>query len=151
MDAYISAGAFDRAEPLLVSIVAQLREDRKLKDVVRFLHLQGKLAEQKGDLDAAFEAYEGVHKVDASYIPNLLSLGRMLYRREDWDGALKMFQTLLLHQMNIDQDQDKVDVYYHLGMVRWHQGDPRRAKDMFSRALSIDAKHEPTKQALSQL
>ena len=151
LDAYINAGTFDRAEPLLASIIQQLRDDRKLKDVVRFLHLQGKLAEQKGDSDAAFEAYEGAHKVDASYIPNLLSLGRMLFHKEDWDGALKMFQTLLLHQMNIDRDQDKVDVYYYLGMVRWHQGDPRRAKDMFSRALSIDPKHEATKQAMSQL
>lgn len=151
LDAYISTNAFDRAEPLLAAIIQQLRDDRKLKDVVRFLHLQGKLAEQKGDLDAAFEAYEGAHKVDASYIPNLLSLGRLMYQRQDWDGALKMFQTLLLHQMNIDRDQDKVDVYYYLGMVRWHQGDPRRAKDMFGRALSIDPKHEPTKQALSQL
>ncbi len=151
LDAFINAGAFDRAEPLLESIIQQLRDDRKLKDVVRFLHLQGKLAEQKGDSEAAFEAYEGAHKVDASYIPNLLSLGRMLFHKQDWDGALKMFQTLLLHQMNIDRDQDKVDVYYYLGMVRWHQGDPRRAKDMFSRALSIDPKHEPTKQAMSQL
>jgi Tfp pilus assembly protein PilF len=36
-------------------------------------------------------------------------------------------------------------------MVRWHQGDTRRAKDMFNRALNIDAAHGPSKEAMSQL
>ncbi len=118
---------------------------------MRFLHLQGKLAEQDGDFDAAQKAYEGAHRVDASYIPNLLSLGKLLYQREDWDSALKILQTLLLHQMNIDSDRDKVDVYYFLGMVRWKQGDDRRAKDMFNRALNIDAGHEASREALGQI
>ncbi len=151
LDAYISGGEVAKAEPLLEAIIEQLRSERKMKEVVRFLHLQGKLAEQKGDLDAAYEAYDSAHKVDASYIPNLLSLGTLLYQREEWDDALKIFQTLLLHQMNIEKDEDKVSIYFHLGMVRWHQGDMRRAKDMFNRALNIDPNHQASRDAIAQL
>ena len=151
LDAYILGGEIAKAEPLIESIIEQLRSERKMKDVVRFLHLQGRLAEQKGDLDAAYSAYDAAHKVDASYIPNLLSLGKLLYQRQAWDDALKIFQTLLLHQMNIEKNADKVAIYYHLGMVRWQQGDPRRAKDMFNRALNIDSSHAPSREAMSQL
>lgn len=151
IDAYIQAGQTEKAAPVLADMIEQLKSARKMKDVVRFMHLQGKLAEQTGDIDAAYEAYDAAHKVDASYIPNLLSLGKLLYQKQDWDQSLKIFQTLLLHQMNIEKDADKVDIYYHLGMVRWHQGDTRRAKDMFNRALNIDGSHGPSKEAISQL
>lgn len=151
LDAYISAGRVELAEPLLEAIIDNLTSERRMKDVVRFYHLQGKLAEQKGDEDAAHEAYLAAHKIDASYIPNLISLGKLLYRRDELDEALKIFQTLLLHQMSIHGDDQKVDVYYHLGMVRLRQGDPRRAKDMFNRALNIDSEHGPSRQALQQI
>ncbi len=151
LDACIESQNFERAEPILANIIETLHNERKMQDVVRFQHLQGKLAEQKGDLDAAKEAYEAAHKVDATYIPNLLSLGKLLVRTEDWDSALKIFQTLLLHQMSIDDSEQKVDLYYYLGRVRLQKGDARRAKDMFNRALGIDSDHEPSKQALAEL
>ncbi len=151
LDAYIAAGRVELAEPLLEAIIANLTSERRMKDVVRFYHLQGKLAEQKGDEAGAHEAYLAAHKIDASYIPNLISLGKLLYRAQDWDESLKIFQTLLLHQMSINSDDDKVDVYYHLGMVRLEQGDGRRAKDMFNRALNINSDHTPSREALQQL
>jgi tetratricopeptide (TPR) repeat protein len=151
LDAYIRDGRVELAEPLLEAIIDNLTSERRMKDVVRFYHLQGKLAEQKGDESAAHDAYLAAHKIDASYIPNLISLGKLLYRAQDWDESLKIFQTLLLHQMSIKSEDDKVDVYYHLGMVRLNQGDGRRAKDMFNRALNIDSEHAPSREALQQI
>ncbi len=151
LDAAIANEMFDRAEPMLEEVIEALTEKRRMKDVVRFYHLRGKLAEQQGDQDAALEAYEAARKVDATYVPNLLSLGKMLYQKQDWDQALKIFQTLLLHQMSIERDEEKVEMYYHLGQVRLHKGDERRAKDMFNRALGIDKEHAPSLEALEQL
>lgn len=151
LDAYISGEDFARAEPLLNEIIETLNRDRRMAEVVRFEHLKGKLAEQKGDLDAAKAAYEAAHKVDATYVPNLLSLGKILVTTEDWDAALKIFQTLLLHQMSIKDSAQKVDLYYYLGRVRLQKGDARRAKDMFNRALGIDPEHTPSKDALASL
>lgn len=148
LDATIAANQFDRAEPLLEEVINTLTEKRRMKDVVRFYHLRGKLAEQQGDNERAMQDYEAARKIDATYVPNLLSLGKMHYQAQDWDAALKIFQTLLLHQMNIKDNEAKVDMYYHLGQVRLQLGDARRAKDMFNRALGVDANHEPSRQAL---
>ena len=151
LDAYIESGDLERAEPLLESTIEQLRDAREMKDVVRFEHLRGKLSQQKGDLEAAREAFEAAHKIDATYIPNLLSLGKLEVRLEEWEAALKIFQTLLLHQMSIEQSSDKVELYYNLGLVRKNMGDERRAKDMFNRALGIDSSHELSQQELQTL
>ncbi|CAN0415371.1 unnamed protein product, partial [Laminaria digitata] len=129
LDATISAGQYDRAEPLLEEVINALTEKRRMKDVVRFYHLRGKLAEQQGDAAKALEDYEAARKIDATYVPNLLSLGKVHYNNQDWDSALKIFQTLLLHQMKIKDNDEKVDMYYHLGQVRLQLGDARRAKD----------------------
>ena len=68
-----------------------------------------------------------------------------------WKKALKVYQTLLLHQMKIKNKADKLEVYFHLGHVRLALGDKRRAKDMFNRALGVDRGHAPSKEALSNL
>ncbi len=151
VNAYIKVDQSDRAEPLVDGLIVQLKEQRRMKDVVRFLHLQGRLAEQRGDEDAAWNSFDAAHKVDASYLPNLLSLGKLLYRRQTWDDALKIFQTLQLQLMNISEAETKVDVFYHLGMIRWYQSDHRRAKDMFRRALGIDPGHLASLESLQKL
>ncbi|MFW5968485.1 MAG: tetratricopeptide repeat protein, partial [Persicimonas sp.] len=151
LDAYIENEDFEEAEPLLADVIQTLKSDRRMEEVVRFEHLRGKLAEQMGDLEGAREAYEAAHSIDASHIPNLLSLGKLLVRLEEWDEALKIFQTLLLHQMSIDDPQQKVDLYYNLGLVRLQQGEDGRAKSRFNRALDIDPNHEPSKEALAEL
>jgi tetratricopeptide (TPR) repeat protein len=151
LDAYIESGQFEEAKPLLQSTIDELRSERQMSDVVRFEHLRGKLAERQGELETAREAYQAAHKIDATYIPNLLSLGKLEVSQQAWDDALKIFQTLLLHQMSIEDPADKVELYYNLGLVRQQLGDDRRAKDMFNRALGIDSGHEPSKEALANL
>ncbi len=151
LQAYIDAGQTDRAEPILNGLITTLTESRKMKELFRFQHLRGQLAEQRGDVATAQTAYEAAYDIDATYIPNLLSLGRLYFRQEDWERSLKIFQTLLLHQMKIKEQEDKLDVYYYLGMVRVKTGDERRARDMFNRALAIDKTHEPTLKALEGL
>ena len=152
LDATIANHDFARAEPLLENVIASLTEKRRMKEVVQFYHLRGKLAAQQGRLDDAREAYESARRIDATYVPNLLSLGHILYQQEDWDGAMKVFQSLLLHQMSIKDNATKVDMYYHLGQLRIKAGESQmRIADMFKRALNIDPEHEPSRQALESL
>ena len=60
-------------------------------------------------------------------------------------------QGLLLQQMNIKDKDTKVQVFYYLGMLRVKTNDPKKAKDMFNRALAVDANHAATKEALASL
>ncbi len=81
----------------------------------------------------------------------MLSLGKVIFQSGDHDQALKIFQTLMLHQSKISDNRDKVDMFYYMGQVRLHKGDAKRAKDMFARALRIDANHAPSQQAMADL
>ena len=151
LQAYIDADEATKAEPILEGIIEALTAKRKFRQLFKFHHLRGQLAEQRGDAAAALESYQAAYDLDATYIPNLLSLGRLYFEAEDWDKALKVYQTLLLHQMKIKDKKQKLEVYFHLGHVRLAKGDTRRAKDMFTRALGVDRDHAPSKEALSNL
>jgi tetratricopeptide (TPR) repeat protein len=151
VDTYLEAGRIDDAQPIIEELVESLKQHGDREAAARFQHRRGKLAEQNGDLEAAEEAYQAVFELDDSHIPNLLSLGKLHYKRDEVEEAKEKFQKLLLHQMKLESDEQKVDVYYHLGKIRLELGDDRRAKDMFNRALSIDGNHEPSKQALQEL
>lgn len=151
VDSYLAAKEWDKAKPLLESLVAELREGRKFRELPRLLHRLGLVSEQLGQKDEALAHYKAAHDLDATYLPNLLDLGRAYFQRSDWQSSLKVFQTMLLHQSELKNVQERVDVFFHLGMVRKALGDGRRAKDMFQRALALDPKHQPSQQAMAEL
>ncbi|MFB6264321.1 MAG: tetratricopeptide repeat protein, partial [Bradymonadaceae bacterium] len=142
-------GEFDRAS----EVVEQLLEEGDLPDDerVRLLHARGQLAEQDDRPEDALEQYRAGVEVDDAHLPNLMSLGKLEYRLEEYEQARERFQQLLLHQMKLDSDEKKVQVYYHLGLVESELGNDRRARDMFDRALGVDPDHEPSKRAKEAL
>ncbi len=150
LEGYFAAGRHADAEPVLVAIIDQLKASRRYKELFTYNYRMGCVAEERGDEDAALQYFTECFEYDATYVPNLVKLGHLHYRRQDWDQALKIFQTVLLHQMKLDKP-GRVDVFYHLGQVRLALGDDRKAKDMFRRALGLDADHAPSKQALEAL
>jgi len=150
LDAYSSAGRHSDAEPILRAIIDQLRKARRFKELIPYTFRAGVLAEEQGDEEAALGYYRECFEADASYVPNLVRLGKLHFRREDWAQALRIFQTVLLHQMKLDKS-GRVDVFYHLGRVRLALGESRKAKDMFNRALSLDPSHADAKEQLRSL
>jgi len=151
VEAYLDAGRTEAAEPLLREVIELLEEEGREEETARFRHLRGNLYEERGELERAVQAYEGVVETDDTFIPGLLSLGKLAYRMEDWEKANQTFEKLLLHQMKLESDEQKIEVYYHLGLIRRELGDPRRAKDMFKRALSIDPNHAPSQEEIEAL
>jgi uncharacterized protein HemY len=81
----------------------------------------------------------------------LLRLGKLHFKHEQWEKALKIFTTMLLHQMNIESTAQRVEIFYHLGVLRQKTGDARKARDMFNRALGLDPEHAPSRDALETL
>lgn len=150
LDAYFAADRHADALPLLNAVIERLKAARRNREVFRYNYRLGCVAEAQGDDDRALAAYTACFEFDATFVPNLVRLAKLHYRREDWDKALKVYQTTLLHQMKLDK-ADRVDVFYHLGMVRIARGEARQAKSMFTRALSQDPGHAPSKQALAEL
>ena len=151
VNAYIKADDFAAAKPILDGIIDSLTESKQTKKLPPFYSLKGRMLKMSGDLDGARQAFEAANAIDKNNIPNNLELGIMLFESGDYDAALKIMQTLLLHQMNVKDKEVKTNIFYYLGMLRVKTNDPKRAKDMFNRALGVDPNHAPTKAALAEL
>ena len=149
--AYFAEGRFGDAEPILQRTIDRLKGERRFKELFTYNFQMGRVAEEKGREDVALQYYTECFDYDATYLPNLFRLGKLHFRKENWDKALKIFQTMLLHQMNIESNDQRVDIFFHLGVLRQKLGDARKAKDMFNRALGYDPEHAPSKAALAQL
>lgn len=151
LEAYIAAGRAADAEPVLRRTVERLKAERRFKEVFPYNFQLGRVAEERGDDLAALALYQECFDYDATYLPNLMRLGKLLFKLEMWDRSLKVFTTMLLHQNNIESAEQRVEIFYHLGVLRLKTDDARKAKDMFNRALGIDPDHAPSRAALESL
>ena len=151
VNAYIKAGDSASAAPVLEGIIASLVESKQNKRLPPFYSLKGRMLKLSGDIAGARAAFEEANAIDKNNIPNNLELGILLYEAGEYDASLKIMQTLLLHQMNVKDKEVKTNIFYYLGMLRVKTNDPKRAKDMFNRALGVDPNHAPTKEAMAAL
>ena len=151
VNACIKADDFASAKPILDGIIQTLTDTKQTKKLPPFYSLKGRMLKMSGDSDGARKAFEAANAIDKNNIPNNLELGIMLYESGDYEASLKIMQTLLLHQMNVKDKEVKTNIFYYLGMLRMKTNDPKRAKDMFNRALGVDPNHAPTKAALAEL
>ena len=60
---------------------------------------------------------------------------------EDWDGAFKIYQTILVHHRDSQKESEIVDIFYRLGIIKLKQGERKKALNMFEKALEIEAAH----------
>jgi tetratricopeptide (TPR) repeat protein len=151
LEAVLEAGRLEDASAMLDGLIAAREKQGRRADLYRLQFLRGRVASERGDLGTARRAWQASFSLNASYVPNIISLGKLHMQLGESEDALRVFQTALLHQHAIDSDATKVDVFYHLGLLRKRGGDLRRAKDMFSRALSIDPQHGPSQEALREI
>ena len=149
--AYLRANDTDSARPLLDSMITTLSESKQTKRLPPFYCLKGRMLKQAGDMAGAREAFEAANAIDKNNIANNLELGILLYEDGKYEEAGKVMNTLLLHQMNIKDKELKLKIFYYLGMNRLKLNEPKRAKDMFTRALGVDPNHEPSKAALASI
>ena len=70
---------------------------------------------------------------------------------QDWDGAGKIYQTILVQHRDSQAEADVVRIYYRLGMVRQALGERKKALNMFEKALEIDSGHRDTLEAVIAL
>ncbi|MCA9523948.1 MAG: tetratricopeptide repeat protein [Myxococcales bacterium] len=154
--AHLDRNDLPRAAHHLEWLVDYLRNNRKFKELHGTAHQLGGVYEQLGEKDQAIKFYkianEQLANVNSpSYLANLVSLGRLLCEQEQWADALKIYQTMLLQQTRIKEPEIKVELFFNLGRIMLQQGETRRAKEYFSRVLSVDRNHEAAKAILESL
>ena len=134
---------------MLVRKIAQTHPDpRELNELY---YRAAKTADELGDYQRSLAYYKAAYDIDATYLPTLTGRADLLFKMQDWDGAGKIFQTILVQHRDSLAEQDVVRIYNRLGMVRQALGERKKALNMFEKALEIDPAHRETLQAVIDL
>ena len=148
---YLHEKRWERAEPLLDLLVRKLGMSRHVAHIHLLHHKAGLCAENLFRDDKALRHYRNAWELDATHLPTLEGLGRLLYKREDWDRAFQVYQTILVHHREQQTDAQIVEIFFRLGAIKLKVGERSRGRTLFEKALEVDPLHVPTLEALIEL
>jgi len=150
-DLYFATGRLDDAAPIYDRLAEDAKAARRMKDVARFRQRQGGILEARGDRSGALAAYEEALRVNPTDVTTMSGLGRLYFAIEDWEKARRIFQSLVLQNVDVDTGVTKAEVYWALGKIHLKLGQPPKARSMFQRGLEIEPHNSKLKEALSSL
>ncbi len=144
---YLVNNLYPQAEPLLDMLLRKW-EKKPPEELLPYYMSLATVAEAVGNDEKALRSYRSAFEIDASNIEVLKGMAGILYKLQQWDKAFKYFQMILVQHIDSQEDSDKVDIYYHLGNIKINVNEPRKALNMYEKALGIDQYHRPTLEAL---
>jgi tetratricopeptide (TPR) repeat protein len=150
-DLYFATGRFDEAAPIYDRLAEDAKAGRRMKDVARFRQRQGGILEARGDRAGALTAYEEALRVNPTDVTTMTGLGRLYFAAQDWEKARKIYQSLVLQNVDAEAGVTKAEVYWALGKIHLQLGQPPKAKSMFQRGLEIEPHNPKLREALSAL
>jgi len=150
-DLYFVAGRLDEAAPIYDRLAEDAKAARRMKDVARFRQRQGGILEARGDRSGALAAYEEALRVNPTDVNTMTGLGRLYFAAQDWEKARKIYQSLVLQNIDAEAGVTKAEVYWALGKIHLQLGQPPKAKSMFQRGLEIEPQNAKLREALSSL
>jgi tetratricopeptide (TPR) repeat protein len=122
-----------------------------MKDVARFRQRQGGILEARGDRGAALAAYEEALRVNPTDVSTMTGLGRLYFAQKEWEKARRIYQSLVLQNIDPDAGVTKGEVYWALGTIHLQLGQPPKAKSMFQRGLELEPSNQQLRDALASL
>ncbi len=149
-DLYFQSEEWDKLMPVLDMLVrkAQQEHNREPRELNELYFRTARCADELGDFDTALQYYKAAYDIDSTYLPTLVGRADLLFKMQDWDGAGKIYQTILVQHRDSQDEAQVVSIYYRLGMVRQMLGERRKALNMFEKALEIDPTHRDTLEAV---
>ena len=150
VDSYIAKERHEDAFPLLQTLVK--RSDKRERDEQHRLALMlGETATKLGQVDAAVSAYARAYALDNDDQVALKGLAGGYFHAKQWEDAFKHHQMLLVqHRDSLGRDEI-TEVFYRLGVIKREQGEDRKARNMFDKALEEDTHYVPALQAMIEL
>jgi tetratricopeptide (TPR) repeat protein len=139
-------------QPVIEMLVRKTVHSRPDPRALNELYFRAaRTADELGDFARAQRHYESAYNIDATYLPTLTGRADLLYKIGDYDGAGKIYQTILVQHRDSQPEGEVVRIYHRLGMVRLQLQERKKALNMFEKALEIDATHRPTLEAVVEL
>ncbi|MGB5286565.1 MAG: tetratricopeptide repeat protein, partial [Polyangiales bacterium] len=150
VDAYVAQERHDDAFPLLQTLVRhcdRCDEDEKH----RLASMLGETATELGNAEEAVRAYERAYQLQGDDSATLKGLAGAYFRAERWDDAFKYHQLILVQQRDSLGRDEITEVFYRLGVVKREQGEDKKARNMFDKALEEDTHYVPALEAMVDL
>ena len=139
-------------EPILDMLVRKATDGKRDPREMSTLYFRlARTADELSNNDKALRFYKQAYDLDSTHLPTLLGRAALLYKMEDWEGAFKIYQTVLVHHRDSQKESDIVDIFYRLGNIKLKQNERKKALNMFEKALELDATHRPTLLAMIEL
>ena len=146
---YVETQQWEKAEPLFDLLVRKSgkRERNEQHDLQNKL---GQVTAALGKDDKALKAYTAAHQLDITDQVTIKGLAEVSFRLKDWGNALTNYQKVLT-ALGEDENEARAEVYYRLGCIKREQGQAKQAINNFEKALSVNAAHRPTLEAMVAL
>ncbi|MBX3251036.1 MAG: tetratricopeptide repeat protein [Myxococcales bacterium] len=125
---------FDVAR-LVLDKARQLVPEGDARTRAEVLNEVGLLELDRGDNQAAFEAFDAAVAADAGYAPSRTNMGSVLLAAGDYQGAAAQYQAVLR------SNADDLAARLALGIALRGQGDHRRARQEYERVLEAEPTH----------
>jgi tetratricopeptide (TPR) repeat protein len=144
-DLYFEAKQWAELSPIMDMLVRKAPQRGLDSGEQREMYYRtAKTADEMRDFQKALQYYKSAYDIDSTYLPVLVGRADLLFNMQDWEGAGKIYQTILVQHRDSQQESDVVRTYFRLGMVRQNLGERRKALNMFEKALEIDPNHPDT-------
>ena len=150
VEAYMSQERYQEAVPLLQALVHK-SDKRDKAEQHRLASMLGEAATTVGDTQEAIRAFQRAHQLDSRDVSALRGLASSYFETKDWEHAFKHYQMLLVQHRDTLGRDEITDVYYRLGMIKREQAEPRKARNMFDKALEEDPHHIAAIEALIEI
>ncbi len=150
VDFYVARGRDEDAFPLL-EVLVRRSDRREPEEQHRLASLLGETATNLGRAHDAVAAYERAHGLDPDGTATIKGLAGSYFRAERWEDAFKYHQVLLVqHRDSLGRDEI-TEILYRLGVIKREQGEDKKARNMFDKALEEDTHYVPALEAMVDL
>jgi tetratricopeptide (TPR) repeat protein len=151
-EGYFAAKEWSALSPVIEMLVRKVGQSRPdPRELNELYYRAARTADELGDYDRALRHYEAAYNIDSTYLPTLIGRADLLFKMSDWDGAGKIYQTILVQHRDSQPEGEVVRIYNRMGMVRQQLGERKKALNMFEKALEIDPTHRETLEAVVAL
>jgi tetratricopeptide (TPR) repeat protein len=149
---YYDDGNFAGADPIY-DVLTRKTDQLGLSDQdQRDLYLRAaRVARKLGNSDKALKQYRKAYDIDSTNRDVLVGMADLLFEKEDWEKAFKLYQTILVQHRDTQSSEETVLVYYRLGMIKKRQNEPRKALNYLEKALEVDPHDMNTLNAVIEL
>jgi len=148
---YRERGQMAEVVPRLEWLVNYLEAKKKTAALAPRAHELGTLLEKLGDDDKALEYYKMALSADGRYLPNLVDYGRLLTRRESWDKAMKVHQSLMMQSDKLPDPSMRLDTLYNLALAYARLGKKAKARQTVKKLLAAAPDHGPGQALAAEL